>query len=343
MALLDPSTFLGSESEVPQDVRFQVVDREGVEEEGEVMAHRILLSAASPVFRKMFFVAETHDRRAAVIVVRDTSKAAFQAMVAAIYSKQPKAADLATLALVDVFELAALAGRYEVLPLEAIAMEHMHALPVPAEEEGLMEVAETCLAFAHLEVASAALLRRCAAALRRATRTVADTLQFASRYQGIAREPVAMALLARMAEVPAPPEEGRRYRTARVMQQVLVNAAHANLPNLQQLIQQHPNFIHAQGQGHQGHHAHAPGHNPVHQANAHHNQHMLQMVQEGLPLAPVDHLQFAFPPIFLHHPAQGHAPAHAPEVIDVGDAPEPNQVDGPVADLEIIEVNMEAN
>ena len=135
MALLDPSTFLGSESEVPQDVRFQVVDREGVEEEGEVMAHRILLSAASPVFRKMFFVAETHDRRAAVIVVRDTSKAAFQAMVAAIYSKQPKAADLATLALVDVFELAALAGRYEVLPLEAIAMEHIDALPVPAEEE----------------------------------------------------------------------------------------------------------------------------------------------------------------------------------------------------------------
>jgi len=330
MALLDPSTFLGSES----DVRFQVVDREGVEEEGEVMAHRRILSAASPVFRKMFFVAETHDRRAAVIVVRNTSKAAFQAMVASIY-KQPKAADLATLALVDVFELAALAGRYEVLPLEAIAMEHLDALPVPAEEEGLMGVAETCLAFAHLEVASAALLHRCAAALRRATRTVADTLQFASRYQGIAREPVAMALLARMAEVPAPPEEGRRCRTARVRQQVLVNAAHANLPNLQQLIQQHPNFIHAQGQGHQGH---APGHNPVHQANAHHNQHMLQMVQEGLPLP-----GRAYPPIFLQLSAQGHAPAHAPEVIDVGDAPEPNQVDAPVPDLEIIEVNMEAN
>ena len=131
MALLDPSTFLGPDSEVPPDVRFQLVDREGVEQ-GEVVAHRILLAAASPVFKKMFFEAET---QASVIVVRDTSKAAFQALVAAIYSKQPKAADFSTLALADVFELAALAGRYEVLALEGIVMEHLAALPVPAEEE----------------------------------------------------------------------------------------------------------------------------------------------------------------------------------------------------------------
>ena len=104
MALLDPSTFLGLDSEVPTDVRFQVVDREGVEE-GEVVAHRILLSAASPVFKKMFFVADTQDRRAPVIVVRDTSKAAFQALVAAIYSRQPKAADFSTLALALEFIL----------------------------------------------------------------------------------------------------------------------------------------------------------------------------------------------------------------------------------------------
>ena len=71
--------------------------------------------------------------------------------------------------------------------------------------QGMMGVAETCLAFAHLEAPSAALLLRCAASLRRATKTVTDSLQFAKRYQGGAREPVAMALLARMAEVPAPP------------------------------------------------------------------------------------------------------------------------------------------
>ena len=69
----------------------------------------------------------------------------------------------------------------------------------------MMGVAETCLAFALLEAPSAALLLRCAASLRRATKTVTDSLQFAKRYQGGAREPVAMALLARMAEVPAPP------------------------------------------------------------------------------------------------------------------------------------------
>ena len=56
-------------------------------------------------------------------------------LVAAIYSRQPKAADFSTLALADVFELAALAGRYEVLALEGIVMEHLAALPVPAEEE----------------------------------------------------------------------------------------------------------------------------------------------------------------------------------------------------------------
>ncbi len=92
-----------------------------------------------------------------------------------------------------------------------------------------MGVAETCLAFAHLEAPSAALLLRCAASLRRATNTVTDVLQFAKRYQGGAREPVAMALLARMAEVPAPPEEGRRRR----VRGVLVPAAHLLNPGHQ--------------------------------------------------------------------------------------------------------------
>ena len=104
-----------------------------------------------------------------------------------------------------------------------------------------MGVAETCLAFAHLEAPSAALLLRCAASLRRATKTVTDSLQFAKRYQGGAREPVAMALLARMAEVPAPPEEGRRCRNTRM--RVRVNV-HVNHPN-----QQHPNLGEAPGPG----------------------------------------------------------------------------------------------
>ena len=161
-----------------------------------------------------------------------------------------------------------------------------------------MGVAETCLAFAHLEAPSAALLLRCAASLRRATKTVTDSLQFAKRYQGGAREPVAMALLARMAEVPAPPEEGRRRR----VRCVHVPAAH--------LL------------------------NPGHQPNAidHHIHHMDQLMHEIHALAP--------PPVFLQNPAP------APEIIDVADAPEHNQVDevdAPEPDLEIIDVNMDPN
>ena len=197
--------------------------------------------------------------------------------------------------------------------------------------QGVMGVAETCLAFAHLEAPSAALLFRCAVSLRRATRTVTDSLQFAKRYQGGAREPVAMALLARMAEVPAPPEEGRRCRNARA-RGVLVPAAHVNHPNLQHFIQQHPNLAQGQGQGLQGH---APGPDLA-LANAidHHIHHIDQLMHE------IHEHALAPPPVFLQNPAP------APEIIDVADAPEHNQVDevdAPEPDLEIIDVNMDPN
>jgi len=232
MSLLDLSSFLAADSEVAPDVGFAVVDRVGEAAEGEVAAHRLLLAGASPVFRKMFFVAETQDRRAAVIVVRDSSKAAFQAMVAAIYSKQPKAADLATLVLGDVFELANLAGRYEVLPLEPIVLEHLDTLPIPAAEEELMGMAETALAFSHLEAASGTLLLRCATSLRAAIKTVADLLQFAKRHQGTEREAVAMALQARMAEVPAPVEAARRVPRSVRMRMVHPAPGVGAAPNL---------------------------------------------------------------------------------------------------------------
>ena len=199
----------------------------------------------------------------------------------------------------------------------------------------MMGVAETCLAFAHLEAPSAALLLRCAASLRRATKTVTDSLQFAKRYQGGAREPVAMALLARMAEVPV-------FDRVRDM---LVPAAHVNHPNLQHFIQQHPNLAQGQGQGLQGH---APGPdlaqagpaglgiNPGHQPNAidHHIHHIDQLMHE------IHEHALAPPPVFLQNPAP------APEIIDVADAPEHNQVDevdAPEPDLEIIDVNMDPN
>ena len=183
--------------------------------------------------------------------------------------------------------------------------------------QGVMGVAETCLAFAHLEAPSAALLLRCAASLRRATKTVTDSLQFAKRYQGGAREPVAMALLARMAEVPAPPEEGRRCRNARV-RGVLVQGLQGHAPG--------PDLAQAGPAG--------LGINPGHQPNAidHHIHHMDQLMHEIHALAP--------PPVFLQNPAP------APEIIDVADAPEHNQVDevdAPEPDLEIIDVNMDPN
>ena len=124
---------------------------------------------------------------------------------------------------------------------------------------------------------------------------------------------------------------------------MLVPAAHVNHPNHQHFIQLHPNLAQGQVQGLQGH---APGPdlaqagpaglgiNPGHQPNAidHHIHHMDQLMHEIHALAP--------PPVFLQNPAP------APEIIDVADAPEHNQVDevdAPEPDLEIIDVNMDPN
>ena len=181
----------------------------------------------------------------------------------------------------------------------------------------MMGVAETCLAFAHLEAPSAALLLRCAASLRRATKTVTDSLQFAKRYQGGAREPVAMALLARMAEVPAPPEEGRRCRNARARGVLAQVQAQGDAPG--------PVLALANAIDHQIHHIDQLMHEI-------HEHAMDQAVDQAIALAP--------PPVFLQNPAP------APEIIDVADAPEHNQVDevdAPEPDLEIIDVNMDPN
>ena len=113
--------FLSEDSELPPDVSINV---KGDEEEGGgkiFNAHKILLAAVSPVFRKQFFgpMKETAD----VVEMKETTPDAFDTMLSYIY----KLPGEDTLDMVNeigcpqkLFELLVLADRYQIPNLVAV-------------------------------------------------------------------------------------------------------------------------------------------------------------------------------------------------------------------------------
>ena len=83
-----PTRFAQLDFQVSADVTFRIEDN-GEDEVGagnEVKAHKIILAMASPVFMNMLFVSELKDKKSNVIIVKETTMAAFKTLVEAIYN-----------------------------------------------------------------------------------------------------------------------------------------------------------------------------------------------------------------------------------------------------------------
>ena len=119
-------------SDLPPDITFLVRGEEGAESKS-VGAHRWLLAGISPVFRRMFFgpVKETGE----VVEVKETTPEAFRTMINFIY--MPPAGESFNLDNVTcpqkIFEVLALADRYEILDLKTMASDALEKLAITRE------------------------------------------------------------------------------------------------------------------------------------------------------------------------------------------------------------------
>jgi hypothetical protein len=103
---------------------------------GEVKGHKLILGLISPGFKKQFFGNAKDEEE--IIPVRQTNKEAFEKMITYIYSKP---FDWSSMTVIDLYEFANLAEKYDVSSL----MEEVKTQLVkyPLTMENLMDVAST--------------------------------------------------------------------------------------------------------------------------------------------------------------------------------------------------------
>ena len=135
------SQFTSEDSKIPHDVTFKI---EGENNDPripqEVKAHKMILSMASPVFMKMFYVSDTLDKSAQLIVVRQTTVDAFRIMVHAIYNTTPLEESLKDKSVEEMFLVLDLVMKYQIPELTLAARECL--ADVPLTDDTVLEVAE---------------------------------------------------------------------------------------------------------------------------------------------------------------------------------------------------------
>ena len=127
--------FLQENSDLPPDVTFKIVEDDEVH---DVNAHKMIMAMASPVFRKMF---KQHfkEKDSKEVKVEETTRAAFQAMVDAIYNTKQLSASLEGKTVQEIFDVLNLAVQYEIPELKLGVRNILKAFPVT--KDSALEVA----------------------------------------------------------------------------------------------------------------------------------------------------------------------------------------------------------
>ena len=141
LAETDLRDFLSPDSDLPPDVSFLVQTEDGGER--YVKAHRFPLSCVSPVFRGMFFgpIKETSE----VVEVKETTAEAFETMINFIYDPLhgETAVNLSQISCPQkLFELLALATKYQIWKLATLTSDALKTLPIT--KENLIFTARHC-------------------------------------------------------------------------------------------------------------------------------------------------------------------------------------------------------
>jgi len=134
--------FISENSEIPPDITFKFTKDGG---DDEVLANKTILSLVSGVFRNMFFVHDTEDRLAKVIVLEDTTKQPFLIMIHAMYNFKPMKESLQGKSIDLIFAVLYLVTKYEIPELVLAVKEHLSSLPIT--EDNVLEIATDAMEY----------------------------------------------------------------------------------------------------------------------------------------------------------------------------------------------------
>ena len=125
----DWEKFLSPDSDIPRDVFFLVRGQDG--RCSKIGAHRVLLAGVSQVFSRMFFgpMKETKEE----MEVKETSPEAFHAMINYIYARRSDVVLCHIRCPNTLFELFALADRYDILNLKTKIMNSLWKFEIKRE------------------------------------------------------------------------------------------------------------------------------------------------------------------------------------------------------------------
>ena len=149
---MDPTTIdmspkcaaiISENSEIPPDVTFKFT--QDIDGDNKVAAHKLILAMVSQVFRSMFFVHNTKDRSANEITIEDSTKAAFQIMIEAIYNVKTMRESLQEKTIHEIFAVLYLVTKYKIPELELAAEECLSSFPIT--EDNVLEVASDAMEY----------------------------------------------------------------------------------------------------------------------------------------------------------------------------------------------------
>jgi len=166
------SQLLDHPSQVPEDITYRVLDKEG-KSQGELKAHKLILAAASNVFRNGFFGSENTDKKANILYIKDTSFKAFSIFIDSIY-KKPVHYDL--LSIEEIFDVVYLATRYEIQALKELLNHRLENVKV--DKVNILEVFKIAEDFKVFEESSKILKANCAQVLRDQLENIEDVINF---------------------------------------------------------------------------------------------------------------------------------------------------------------------
>ena len=163
-------------SEFPTDITFKI------EEDGneyEVEAHRLVLGLASEVFKNMLFVTRTDDQTAKEISVKETTVAAFRAMVDAIYNTKTIQESLKDKTVHEMFNVLNLVKKYKIP--ELVLTTRVCLATYPLSEEQVLAVAGDAIKYLNIfDEEAKELLLQCATFLEPKLSDAKSILKFSA-------------------------------------------------------------------------------------------------------------------------------------------------------------------
>ena len=173
---VDFSQFLSDNSAIPYDVRFEVVEEvydEFTYEKFEldrktVEAHKILLSAASPVFRSQFYGKMKSNQN--YFEIKETKIKAFDLFIQIIYGVENLSLDIS-----DMFEILDLADFYIIEPIK---VKMIDAIKNEMNFENLKTIADAAATYIHHEQLAKDMLKNCGKFLQNNLRSSNQIIEF---------------------------------------------------------------------------------------------------------------------------------------------------------------------